>query len=243
VTSNNPPIPASSNSSLVPGFPAGLAIALATILSIAFVAMDNMATGKTPEAILQSLIAMRTTKTTVHAVAIASVLAYAYGYTALAARLDLRRPLVMAGLTTYLLGCAAMLGATIMDGFISSDVAAKFIHAGMASDPKSGLMLIDFMGIALSDLADLAWVLQAAAAIAWSVTLLREGQHQITALIGVVANAAVVGLVFSYGINMDMTAMMGTLIAQAVWNLAAATMLMRGKRDTTTIVAPLPQPV
>lgn len=58
---------------------AGIAIAAATLLSIIFVALDEGATGSTPFAILQSMIKMRNMKELVHGVAIASVLAYAFG--------------------------------------------------------------------------------------------------------------------------------------------------------------------
>src|SRR5471032_3324440 len=108
---------------------AGWVIAAATVLSTIFVAMDQGASGTTPQEVMNSMVAMRPMKALVHAVAIASVLAYAFGYATLAARLDLRRPLVLASLTTYLIGCVAMIGATTLDGFVSGDLAAMFAGA------------------------------------------------------------------------------------------------------------------
>lgn len=223
------PQDATSSRGLPGTLSAGLAIATATVLSILFVALDDGASGGTPLAILQSIIKLRNMKELVHGVAIASVLAYAFGYATLATRLDLRRPLVLAGLTTYLIGCVAMIGATILDGFISSDVAAQFVSAS-PEGVKLGYNLIVFVGVALTDLAKLGWVLQALASIAWAWTLLeKRGFARAIGTIGLLSGGLVLAAVFSSGANMDMTAILSILIAQAVWNLAAASLLIRRK--------------
>jgi hypothetical protein len=231
------PSPASG----IPAKPAGIALALATIISIIFVAMDQGASGNTPETILQSMVTMRTTKAIVHLVAIACVLAYAYGYTALAARLDLRKPLVLAGLTTYLLSCAAMLGATVIDGFISNDVAASFLHASSPEGVKTGYNLVVLLDIVLNDLAKLAWVLQALSALAWSACMLGNARQRVTAIVGVLSSGLVLGLIFTVGANMSMAALLGILAAQAIWNLAAAIQLVRWDRVQLSGSAPVPQ--
>ncbi|MES2069298.1 MAG: hypothetical protein V4488_03045 [Pseudomonadota bacterium] len=216
--------------------PAGIAIAAATILSILFVALDDSATGASPLAILQSMIAMTAMKQVVHGVAIASVLAYAFGYSSLAVKLDVRRPLVLAGLTTYLIGCVAMIGATMLDGFISSDVASQFAGAS-PEGVKLGYNLVVFMGIALTDLAKLGWILQAVAAIAWSISLLAERGFSrfshVIGWIGLASGGLVIVVVVSAGANMSMAALLGTLAAQAIWNLAAAALLIRDKGINT----------
>ncbi|MES2047006.1 MAG: hypothetical protein V4447_01290 [Pseudomonadota bacterium] len=206
---------------------AGFAIACATLLSILFVALDEGASGATPLAIMQSMLKMRDMKALVHGVAIASVLAYAFGYASLAARLDLRRPLVLAGLTTYLIGCVAMIGATILDGFISTDVAAQFVKAS-PEGIKLGYNLIVFLGVAITDLAKLGWVLQACAALAWAIVLIAErGLYRTVGLIGLLSGGLVLTAVLASGANMSLTAILSILLAQAIWNLAAATLLIR----------------
>jgi len=208
---------------------AGVAIAAATILSIIFVALDDGATGTTPTEIMQSMLQIKTMKQIVHGVAITSVLAYAFGYATLANKLNLKRPLVLAGLTTYLIGCVAMIGATMLDGFISNDVAARFVIKPPA-DLQFGFNMIRFMGIALTDLAKLGWVLQAGAAMAWSAVLIEQrGLHRAVGFIGLLSGALVMAGVFTSDINMGMVAILGILLAQAIWNLAAATLLIRNK--------------
>ena len=213
---------------------AGIAIAAATIFSIIFVALDQGASGEGPKAVMQSMIDMRGMKGLVHGVAIASVLSYAFGYASLAARLQLRRPLVLAGLTTYMIGCVAMIGATTLDGFVSTDLAATYVN--MAPDRvKIGYDLIVFAGVALTDLAKVGWVLQAAAALAWSVVMLhKKGAGRLVGAIGLLSSALVLAAVFGSGANMGMAAILSILVAQAIWNLAAAVFLFRKPGDAET---------
>lgn len=222
---------------------AGLAIAAATILSTLFVAMDQGASGATPQEIMASMAAMRPMKSLVHTVAIASVLAYAFGYASLATRLDVRRPLVLASLTTYLIGCVAMIGATTLDGFVSGDLAAMFAGAS-ADSVKQAYNMIAFTGVALTDMARVGWVLQAAAGIGWSLVLLGgRGLQRGVGLLGLLSGALVVGTVIVAGANMSMAAILSILVAQAVWNLAAAFLLVCNKFVATDHAgggAPLP---
>lgn len=106
---------------------AGTAIALATVISTVFVALDQSGGGSNTREILESIARLQMLKAVVHGVAIASVCAYAFGYSALARRLALSRPLVLAGLACYLVGCVAMIGATVIDGFIIPHVAADAV--------------------------------------------------------------------------------------------------------------------
>ncbi len=235
--------PSETAAAAIPSLPAaraaGIAIAAATVLSIIFVALDGPASGSTPLDILQSMAGMRGTKEMVHSVAIASVLAYAFAYSVFAWRMDLRRPLVLAGLTTYLTGCVAMIGATILDGFISGDVASQFAAASPDS-VKQGYNLVVFIGIALTDLAKLGWVLQAVASLAWSIILLQgrglnPAFNRPVGLVGLVSSGLVLAAVFSSDVNMSMTVLLGILFAQAIWNLAAAALLIRSKATAGSI--------
>ncbi len=209
---------------------AGWAIAIATILSTLAVALDGNASGANPQAIMQSMVALRATKGAVHTVAIMAILAYAFGYTVLARQLDLRRPLVLAGLSTFLIGCMAMIGATILDGFVSIDVAAAFANAPSPESVKQGYNMIALLGIALTDLARLGWILQALASLAWSWTLLgKPGMARAIGTVGLVSSCLVIYSSAASGANMTMTALLTILLCQALWNFAAATLLIRKK--------------
>ena len=102
---------------------AAFAIAAATIVSTVFVALDRSGGGTTPAEILAGIAGLIVLKEVVHGVAIASVCAYGFGYATLARRLGLQRPGVLAALIVYLFGCVAMIGATLLDGFVTPHVA------------------------------------------------------------------------------------------------------------------------
>jgi hypothetical protein len=207
---------------------AGVAIAAATIVSTVFVAMDDSGGGSNPLEILQGIARLQFLKEVVHGVAIASVCAYAFGYAALAQRLGLRRPEVLVGLAAYLLGCVAMIGATILDGFVTPHIAADAIHAAPARIAFA-YDLVHYIGIVLNDLAKLGWILQAAGALAWSIRMLQvRGFERAIGVIGMISSALVVALIAASPTNMTMASLLSVLFAQLIWNLAAAVFLVRG---------------
>jgi len=206
---------------------AGVAIAAATIISTIFVALDRSGGGGNPLEILQGIARLQLLKEVVHGIAIASVCAYGFGYAALARRLGLQRPLVLAGLVTYLLGCAAMIGATILDGFVTPHIAADAISAA-PERVAFAYNLVHYLGVVLNDLAKLGWILQAAASLAWSLTLIREGGfNRMIGLIGLLSSALVGVVVIGSATNMSMTSLLSVLLAQLIWNIAAAVVLIR----------------
>jgi len=206
---------------------AGIAIAAATIVSTIFVALDRSGGGSNPLEILQGIAGLLSLKELVHGVAIASVCAYAFGYATLARRLGLHRPMVLAGLSAYLIGCVAMVGATILDGFVTPHIAMDAI-TGSPERVKFAYGLIYYIGIVLNDLAKLGWILQAVGTLASSVVLIRDnGFNRAIGAIGLLSSALVIALIAGSATNMTMASLLSVLLAQLIWNLAAAVMLMR----------------
>jgi hypothetical protein len=206
---------------------AGILIAVATVISTIFVAIDHGGGGSNPLEILQGVARLQVLKEVVHGVAIASVCAYAFGYATLARRLGLHRALVLLGLSTYLIGCIAMVGATITDGFITTHIAVDAISA-TPERVAFAYNLIRYAGVALNDMAKLGWILQAVGTLAWSIPLVHErGFHRVAGVIGILSSALVVVLIFVSATNMSMTSLLSVLLAQLIWNFAAATLLVR----------------
>lgn len=205
---------------------AGVAIATATIVSTLFVALDRSGGGTTPAQVLAGIAGLAWLKALVHGVAIASVCAYGFGYASLARRLGMHRPLVLGGLVVYLIGCVAMVGATIIDGFVIPHVA---LDASAAPDRiRFAYDLVHYLGVVLNDLAKLGWILQAIGALAWSCVLLRTaGFERAIGLLGLLSSALVCAVVLGSATSMSMAALLGVLIAQLLWNLAAAVLLLR----------------
>ena len=206
---------------------AGLAIAAATIISTIFVALDRSGGGSTPAEILAGIARLTTLKEAVHGVAIVSVCAYAFGYASLARQLGLHRPQVLAGLVVYLIGCAAMIAATLLDGFITPHVAMDAMHAA-PERVRFAYDLVHYLGVMLNDFAKLGWILQAVGALAWSLALMREkGFDRAIGMIGLLSSVLVGVAILASATNMSMASLLGVLLAQLIWNLAAAALLFR----------------
>jgi hypothetical protein len=217
------PQPSSHSAPASSRWPAA-AIAIAAIVSTIFVAMDQAPSGKSPAEILASLAALATLKEWVHGVAIAATCAYAFGFSALAARLGVRGPLVLAGLVAYVAGCGALIGATLFDGFITPHVALN--AAGAAPERLAfAYQLVHQLGIFVNDFAKLGWALQAVGALAFALALCRDAR--MTGLLGVASGMLMLCALALSPTFMSMTAILALLLSQMVWNLAASAYLWR----------------
>lgn len=206
---------------------AGFAIALSAIASIVFVALDEGARGKDALSIMQSMLDGQSMHQLVHVVAMACLGGFLYGYSVLSQRLGLHRTPVLIGLVSYALGTVLMLLATVIDGFVSTDAAAMFV-GGKPAAVEQGFRIVNTLsGVLLPDLARVAWVLQSVAAMAWACALLRErGLPRAAGSVGLLAGALPAAIVFVVGSRMTDAVVVGILLAQAIWNLAAAAVLI-----------------
>jgi len=208
---------------------AGLIIITSALASIAAVALDTGAQGRDALSILQSMVNIRESHQLVHVVAMACLGGLMFGFTVLSQRLGLRRAPVLAGLIAYGAGSMLMFIATIIDGFISTDTAAMFVN-GSPEAVRTGYWMIQAMaGVALIDIARVAWVCQSLAAVAWSLALLdSEGWMRKAGMAGLVIGALPGVAIVVAGANMAQTLVVGVLLLQGVWNLGAAACLLVG---------------
>jgi hypothetical protein len=207
---------------------AGFAVLASAIVSIATVALDRGASGKTTQEILQSMVQIQAWHQNVHVVAMVCICGLMYGYTVLSQRLDLRRAPVLIGLMTYAFGSALMLLATLLDGFISTGIAADFVNGTPEAAQAARWMIHVVESVVLTDVARVAWVLQSVAAMAWSVALLRDaGMRRVVGGIGLIAGGLPAAMVIVAGAQMDLGVVVGTLLLQALWNVAAGVLMLR----------------
>ncbi|MES2016317.1 MAG: hypothetical protein V4484_07455 [Pseudomonadota bacterium] len=207
---------------------AGIAIIVSAIASIAAVASDSMASGKDALSIMQSMIALQQSHQLVHIVAMACLGGLMFGYTVLAQQLGLRRTPVLLGLIAYGMGTLLMLIATVVDGFIGTDLAVMF--AGKSPEAvKAGYWMIQAASnVVLIDIARVSWVLQSVAAVCWAIALQGErGYQRAVGVLGLVVGALPALAIVMVGANMTEMVVVGILLLQALWNIAAATVLLR----------------
>lgn len=208
---------------------AGLIIIMSALASIAAVALDAAAQGRDPQSILQSMVDLRDSHQLVHMVAMACIGGLMFGFTVLSQRLGLRRAPVLAGLIAYSAGSMLMFVATIIDGFISTDTAALFVTKSPEAVRTGYWMIQVIAGVALTDIARVAWVCQSLAAVAWSLALLRDtGLTRKVGMAGVVIGALPGVAIVAAGANMTQTLVVGVLLLQGCWNLGAAACLLVG---------------
>jgi hypothetical protein len=82
----------------------------------------------------------------------------------------------------------------------------------------------------LTDIAKVAWVFQSVAVLSWAVALLQDrGSRRALGVVGLVAGATPAIAVFVVGSHMTATVVVGILLLQGVWNLAAAAQLLLSK--------------
>ena len=205
---------------------AGVLMLAAAVLSIVFVALDPVVDAATSRGILEGIVANTAMHRLVHAVELACVLSLAFGFTSLAARTGLRRPAVLGACIAYIVGCLAMVGAAITDGFITGDVANYYLQAGHSVD--TGREMIHLCYVVIQDLAAASWFFQSVGVLAMALALLRErGVQRIVGVLGLATGALVPIAIVATWPTMDTAVVVGILLAQLLWNAAVATLLLR----------------
>jgi len=217
---------------------AGLLMLVATAASIAFVALDPVVSADSSRAILQAIVANGPVHRVVHAAELACVLCLAFGFASLAARIGPRRPAVLGACVAYVAGCLAMVGAAITDGFVTGDVARYYLQAGHSAD--TGREMIHLCYVVVQDLAAASWFFQSAGVLAMALALLRgRGLQRAVGVLGLGTGALPPLAIVLAWPTMDTAVVVGVLCAQAAWNAAAATLLLR--RPAPGLPAPAPR--
>jgi len=204
---------------------AGILLALAAVVSIAFVALDPEVRATTSRTILEALVANAPMHRLVHAVELACVAALGFGFVSLASRLGWRRPAVLGASLTYLVGCIAMVAAAVTDGFITGDVASYYLQPGHSVD--TGREMIHLCYVVVQDFAMASWFFQSVGVLIMAGALLRrQGLPRVVGVLGLATGAlAPIAILATYP-AMDTTVVVGILLSQLVWNAAAATLLL-----------------
>lgn len=208
----------------------GLAIGLATLLAIAFVAHHPTAVGHDHAEILSDIIRKASADRLVHGALIAIMGAFLFGFSGFAVALGLRGPLVRLGLIAYAAGCGSTVGAALIDGFIVPDIAAGFVTAP-AGDANVAFDVLRISGSAIQYLTKLGLVLVSAGILSWSLALLTApGRRRWVGLLGLVAGGIPAWRILFAGTVMTPHSLIAILAAQGVWNLAVAGLLLQRPR-------------
>jgi hypothetical protein len=206
---------------------AGVMLGACTVLSLLMVAMHPTIHAAPAGEVLDQLVKNRTLDGFVHGSLIAIMVGYWFGFAGLAAYLGLNRAPALLGLIAYGVGVIATIGAATIDGFVGPAFAAHVPadQAGIALD------ILIFASAAIQYLTKLGFVGLSLGMLACSVPLLAiPGLARTTGFLGVVAGGLPAGFILAFDPTLNPHVLIMILLVQAIWNLAAAALLLRGDR-------------
>jgi hypothetical protein len=163
----------------------------------------------------------------VHGVLIGLMLLVAYGLSEFALRRGLRRPLIRAGAIAYGVGVIAMLGATLVSGFVIPDLAASTPHVSPL-DLEINAELFVLCRVLNQTCANFGVVAMSAGIVFWSIDLLRDsGSRRLAGVLGCLVGVVPAFALLCGLLQLDVHGMTQVTALQGSWNVAIAVLLMR----------------
>jgi hypothetical protein len=167
----------------------------------------------------------------VHGLLIAVLVASVFAFLDLCGTLDFRRPTVRAGFVAYAAGSGAMIGATLISGFLIPTLVARYEGEAAAALEALGHSL-RLASVANRTLASFSVVAMSVAIFLVSSALLRGRRRSMVPgvlgmFVGVVPPAA---LLFG-GLRLEVHGMSLVVALQCVWNVAVGVQLYRWGRS------------
>lgn len=206
---------------------AGIVLIATTLLSILMMAHHPTASTHEATALAADLAGKATLSRVVHGSLIAMIGLELYAFVVFAGRLAQGRSAARAGLVAYAIGAGAMIGAALISGFVMSSLAGYYASV---ADPAP---FVDFARLAMTGnqaLAKLGVVAMSAAIVLWAVALLHDhARARWLAIVGFATGLVPAIALIAGATHLDVHGMLLVVLAQAIWNLAAGTELIRGK--------------
>src|SRR3984893_547448 len=205
---------------------AGALLIGGSILEIAAMAHHPSVHAHDVAAVLAQLQALAAVSAWVHGVLIALMLTVFFALTEFACQRGITRPSIRAGLIAYAAGVVAMMGAALVDGFVTPRVA--MLGAGLrAADLSITAQLLDLCVLFNQALARLGAIALSAAIIAWSLDLLRRaGLERALGAAGIAIGLGCVAALIAGVLQLDLHGMMLVLVLQAAWTIGLGALLI-----------------
>lgn len=213
---------------------AGALLIGASILEIAAMAHHPSAHAHDIAALLVHLQALSAVSAWVHGVLIALMLTVFFALTEFAWQRGITRPAIRAGLIAYAAGVVAMMGAALVDGFVTPRVAT-LSTAVSATDLQVTSQLLKLCMLFNQALAHLGAVAMSVGIAAWSLDLVRgAGAERALGVFGVAIGLGSAGALILGAVQLDVHGMMLVLLLQVIWTTGVGVLLLR----TRTVARP-----
>jgi len=206
---------------------AGAVLIGGSILEIAAMAHHPSVHAHDLAAVLVQLRALSAASAWVHGVLIALLLTVFFALTEFAWQRGITRPAIRAGLIAYAAGVVAMMGAALVDGFVTPRVA--ILAAGLgAADLSITAQLLHLCVLFNQALARLGAVAMSVGITAWSVDLVRgAGAERALGVFGVAIGLGSAGALILGALQLDVHGMMLVLLLQVIWTTGVGVLLLR----------------
>jgi len=222
-------LPAPADSWAPSGKVAGYAIGSCALLTMLAIALHPHSESRKADELVVEVARLAPMLRIVHGTVIAFMLALLYGFTIYSMRRGLRREAVVGALVAYAAGVGVLILAALIDGFLIPLVAARY--AGVPPDVlRVGAGVLTLCGAAIQVLSKFGVIALSAAIALWSTDLLRgRGVLRGAGIVGYAAALIPLGVLFAGGEFLVPMTLSIIVIAQGIWYLAIATLLIRGR--------------
>ena len=165
----------------------------------------------------------------VHGTLMATVGLILLGFLGFADQLGLHRIFVRAGLMAYCVGWLALLRAAVVNGFIVLGIIPT-----ITTDPQALAEnlrpLLALCSVTNKSLAQVGVICLSAAAILWSIGLLRRTNlSRIPGVVGLLCGLIPAAALFAGRLPMDFHGFGGFTLLQGIWSATIAVQLIRGR--------------
>lgn len=207
---------------------AGIAIGISSLAMILVMTHHPEVEADTTRAFVKGAAEIAGLTRLVHGAALGALALAVYGFWGLADRLGRYDEWSRAGWVAFLTGALGGGGAGMVNGFVAPALASRYAEA--STQTLAALQpVLAFAGELAELLAQHAVFGWSIALVCWSVTLLRSRSAKILAILGFVAGAGPLIALTTGHLPMTVAGFGAFVAAQAVWSLAVAVQLIRGR--------------
>lgn len=203
-------------------------ITAATVLAVALMAHHPTAHAPDTAALVAEIARKAALNRFVHGALIGLLALLLFAFVEFSARPGFTGPLVRAARLAVIIGVAASITAALINGFIVTDLAARYADADAAAlDALRHLLRLCWQANQM--FAALGEIARGLAVLLWSCALLQLGRSRIVGLAGLLLGGLPAVLVLGGVLRLDVHGAMLALLATALWNLLLAAQLWRGR--------------
>jgi len=217
---------ASFNDGAPDGRAAGVAIAFCALVTIVAISHHPTVSARAPAEALTQMVNVAGTDRIVHGTLIAIMAILLYSFAIFSLRRGLHRQTSVAALIAYAAGIAAVIGAALIDGFLTPAIAERY--AGAAPDAiKAAVPALVAGALMIQILTKFGFVAMSVAVAFWSADLVATpGVLRATGIMGFASGIVAIG-VLAFAGRLDPHSLSAIVIVQAIWYVAVAVLLVR----------------